>query len=453
MADYYPLLVRALSSLPQKTGEHRKAVYDRARTALLRQLRGVDPPLPEGEIIRERQTLEEAIRRAEADFPAEPQPAEPPRPAEPPVRRVARFPEPAPPEAAAEPAPAPAEEAPAPEAADAPAPAAAWEGEESQRREAAEAAAAPEAEDADATPRPGRAAAVRSRQAAAASRGAAKSGGASWQKLVLFVLIGAVIVGALAVVVINRAAFLGDDKPPATIAAPAAPADQPKSAERLTPTGTDAARRPTAPARAPASGVIRAQLLEESPDGSTPQSFEGTVNWKTESFNAGPGLPPDIGIRADIAIPDRQIAVSFVIRRNVDQTLPASHTIDIGFKLPADFAFGGIGSIPFVGVKPNLQAQGVPLSGLPVRINPTFFLVGLSPAPAERQRNLMLLQRASTFELPIIYTNNKRAKISFDKGTAGTQIFTDVFSNWGELLPPPPETPPVAQGGGQGGGN
>lgn len=456
MADYYPLLVRALSSLPQKTGEHRKAVYDRARTALLRQLRGVDPPLPEGEIIRERQTLEEAIRRAEADFPADPLPMEPARPPEParpaePVRRVARFPEPAPepPEAVAAPEPAPvpaAETEPAAgaEASDTVSPAAGRAEREPRRRGEAD---APDVEDAEATPRPGRAGAVRSRQAAAASRGAAKSGGASWQKLVLFALIGAVIVGALAVLVINRAAFLGDAPPPATTATPAAPADQPKNAERLTPAGSDTARRPTAPARAPASGVIRAQLLEESPDGSTPQSFEGTVNWKTESFNAGPGLPPDIGIRADIAIPDRQIAVSFVIRRNVDQTLPASHTIDIGFKLPPDFAFGGIGSIPFVGVKPNLQAQGVPLSGLPVRINPTFFLVGLSPAPAERQRNLMLLQRASTFELPIIYTNNKRAKISFEKGTPGTQIFTDVFTNWGELLPPPPETPPAAQGG------
>ncbi len=68
MADYYPLLVRAISSLPQKTGESRRAVYDRARTALMRQLRGVDPPLPEGEITRERMGLEEAIRRVEAEY-------------------------------------------------------------------------------------------------------------------------------------------------------------------------------------------------------------------------------------------------------------------------------------------------------------------------------------------------------------------------------------------------
>lgn len=440
MADYYPLLVRALSSLPQKTGEHRKAVYDRARTALLRQLRGVDPPLPEGEIIRERQALEEAIRRAEADFPPEPAAAEPEPQGE---SEPDRDPGPADADApaAAEPEAGPPErEAEAPASSFA-ASRAEWE---ARRRGEPTPSESPRAGLDDAAPadepRGGRRGAVRSRQAAAAQRSTARRG-VSWQKLVLFALVAAVIVGAVLVLVLNREAFLSEEAPRAG-AVPTIAADQPKSADRVTPSSSDSARRPPTPTRIPAAGTARAQLLEESPDGSTPQSFEGTVTWKTDSFNAGPGLPPDVGIRADVTIPERQIAISFVVRRNVDQTLPASHTIDIGFKLPQDFAFGGIGSIPFVGVKPNFQAQGVPLSGLPVRINPTFFLVGLAPQPSERQRNLVLLQRAAAFELPIVYTNNKKAKVSFDKGPNGAQIFTDVFTNWGEFIAPPePQRP------------
>ncbi len=458
MADYYPLLVRALSSLPQKTGEHRKAVYDRARTALLRQLRGVDPPLPEGEIIRERQALEEAIKRSEADFPPEPVAAEPDlaEPERSPPRELAASPPPddaddagahaeaeaeaPPPEGAAGGHDAAGERASGSSRAD-------WEarrrgepsGAEASRNGLDEAAAADEA-------RNGRRGAVRSRQAAASQRSSTARRGASWQKLVLFALVAAVIIGAVAVLVLNRDSFFGEEAARSG-AVPTIAADQPKSADRVAPSSSDAARRPPTPTRIPAAGTARAQLLEESPDGSTPQSFEGTVTWKTESFNAGPGLPPDVGIRADVAIPERQIAISFVVRRNVDQTLPASHTIDIGFKLPQDFAFGGIGSIPFVGVKPNFQAQGVPLSGLPVRINPTFFLVGLAPQPAERQRNLVLLQRAATFELPIVYTNNKKAKVSFDKGANGIQIFTDVFNNWGEYIAPPePQRPEGGSG-------
>ena len=43
MADYYPLIAKAVSGLDKSTGEARRALYDRARTALLAQLRGVEP--------------------------------------------------------------------------------------------------------------------------------------------------------------------------------------------------------------------------------------------------------------------------------------------------------------------------------------------------------------------------------------------------------------------------
>src|SRR5215471_17338864 len=67
MADYYPLIVKAISGLEKSTGEARRALYDRARTALLAQLRGVEPALSEPEITRERLALEEAIRKVEAE--------------------------------------------------------------------------------------------------------------------------------------------------------------------------------------------------------------------------------------------------------------------------------------------------------------------------------------------------------------------------------------------------
>jgi hypothetical protein len=67
MADYYPLIAKAVSGLDKSTGETRRALYDRARTALLAQLRGVEPALSEPDITRERLALEEAIRRVEAE--------------------------------------------------------------------------------------------------------------------------------------------------------------------------------------------------------------------------------------------------------------------------------------------------------------------------------------------------------------------------------------------------
>lgn len=68
MADYYPLIARAVAGLdPNATGESRRALYERARTALIAQLRGVQPPLSEAEITRERLALEEAVRKVEAE--------------------------------------------------------------------------------------------------------------------------------------------------------------------------------------------------------------------------------------------------------------------------------------------------------------------------------------------------------------------------------------------------
>src|ERR1700678_3013558 len=67
MADYYPLIAKAVIGLDKSTGEARRALYDRARQALLAQLRGVTPALSEPEITRERLALEEAIRKVEAE--------------------------------------------------------------------------------------------------------------------------------------------------------------------------------------------------------------------------------------------------------------------------------------------------------------------------------------------------------------------------------------------------
>ena len=76
MADYYPLLAKAVAGLPNSTPETRGAVYERARNALLGQLRRLEPPVPEADIERESQALEVAVARLEAEFASPPEPVE-----------------------------------------------------------------------------------------------------------------------------------------------------------------------------------------------------------------------------------------------------------------------------------------------------------------------------------------------------------------------------------------
>jgi hypothetical protein len=65
MADYYPLIARAVADLDKNTGDARRALYDRARAALVAQLRRVKPAREVSDILREQLALEQAIRKVE----------------------------------------------------------------------------------------------------------------------------------------------------------------------------------------------------------------------------------------------------------------------------------------------------------------------------------------------------------------------------------------------------
>jgi hypothetical protein len=67
MADYHAILKRAITALPSPTGEARRAVYEKARNALVNQLKSFDPPLSASEITQQRLHLEDAIRKVESE--------------------------------------------------------------------------------------------------------------------------------------------------------------------------------------------------------------------------------------------------------------------------------------------------------------------------------------------------------------------------------------------------
>lgn len=102
MAEYYAVLKKAVGGLDPGSAEARRAVYDRARNALIGQLKAIDPPLPASEISRQRLELEEAIRRVERETAAEVRSARVPRASE-----VAEPASSSVPSAAPEPVPAP----------------------------------------------------------------------------------------------------------------------------------------------------------------------------------------------------------------------------------------------------------------------------------------------------------------------------------------------------------
>jgi hypothetical protein len=176
----------------------------------------------------------------------------------------------------------------------------------------------------------------------------------------------------------------------------------------------------------------RVVLYDEDPADPKGKQYIGTVVWRTEQIKASAGKPADVAVRADIEIPERKFKMSMSFRRNTDTSLPASHTAELTFALPTDFVGGGVSNVPGILMKSNEQARGTPLAGLAVKVTDGFFLVGLSNVDSDRSRNLQLLKERSWFDIPLVYTNQRRAIIAIEKGAPGERAFNEAFAAWGE---------------------
>ncbi|MEZ5822690.1 MAG: hypothetical protein R3D82_17965 [Xanthobacteraceae bacterium] len=535
MADYYPLIARAIAGLdPSAPGESRRALYERARAALIQQLRSVDPPLSESEITRERLSLEEAVRKVESEAAqrardargggssppsaresfrrANVRPAETggpapgagstvrPRAPAPPPGRALEGERPRPPRAEAPPPIASRPQPPQPQVpmADPQLPP---RGDRPTRRNFENSPPPPAppsaprvpgfrdiAADADDL---GRAAATASRNArktyanvpspspefdrlepSLENRGAdpdqpyawgddfqddadrfapqaqmptpptrARIGSASQREpkrprtATAFPFKLAIAGGVLLIVVgvgmlvgkpiFDTVAGLFKSSPTVVQAPkdPAAPVARPKIPDRV---GQPSSSENVAPV------AQRVVLYDEDPADAKGKQYVGSVIWRTEPIKASGNQKADIAVRADIDIPDRKFKMTMSFRRNTDTSLPASHTAELTFILPQDFSGGGVANVPGILMKSNEQARGTPLSALAVKVTDGFFLVGLSNVDSERQRNLQLLKERSWFDVPLVYTNQRRAIIAIEKGAPGERAFNEAFAAWGE---------------------
>ncbi len=490
MADYYPLIARAVAGLDNNTGETRRELYERARSALVNQLRSVEPSLEESDITRERLALEEAIRRLETEAskrprheeaepeggslrdqalrdyrgsvgeaespgeasaeasraahddddlrdetplpagsvedPAEPESDEPPHDVDENIRRDVRDIPDEPVEAATHYFDAPDEEPRQTEPQAEPEP-------DTHQAEAY----APPAEPVEPSPRARRAAPlppVQDDDDAVYGRPGRSFSGLITLALVLL-LIGAVgavgywqrdsIVGAYQKMTASSTST-PDPEPAATTQAPAG---RPKITDRVGGANNSATQSATAPAAAVAQKVV---LYDEDPTDPQGKRYVGSAVWRTETVSPGAGLAPELAIRADVEIPERRMRMTWSLRRNTDKALPASHTIEVMFTLPADFSEGGISNVPGMLMKQNEQARGVPLAGLSVKVTNNYFLIGLSSIQVDKDRNVQLLKERDWFDIPIVYTSGKRAILAIEKGVPGTRAFEESFRAWGE---------------------
>lgn len=208
---------------------------------------------------------------------------------------------------------------------------------------------------------------------------------------------------------------------------PPVPLDQPASPDAPVPSD-----RPVPPAAIEQPHRLRALLFEAENENSNGQHFNGSVTWRAVSTSASPGQLRASVARADIVIPDRKLALTLSVRLNTDPNLPASHTIEVSFRLPPGFAPGGVSNVPGLLMKESDDSQGVELAGLSAQVRPGVFLIGLSATRADRARNLQLLRARGWFDIPIVYSNGVQAILTVEKGADGDRVFKQVFAAWRE---------------------
>jgi hypothetical protein len=427
MADYYPLISRAVGGLDKNTGENRRALYDRARVALVNQLRGVQPALEESDITRERLALEESIRKVEAEA-AKRARVEAPEPEEPSLRdrglRDFR-------ETVAEAEGLGSASAEAKRAAHATYESMPVEPPRIEPHISTESAPVSEPALADEAPpaAPRAASSSRYEDDDIYTRPARSYVGLIRVAIILLVVGGIAgalywqrhTIGALVAQFRSQPAQKPKDASQPTV--------RPKISDRIGQSGTTSPNTANAPAATVAQKVV---LYDEDPSDPQGKRYVGSALWRTETISPGPGLAPELAIRADIEIPERKLRMTWSLRRNTDKALPASHTIEIMFTLPADFPEGGINNVPGVLMKQNEQARGVPLAGLAVKVTNGYFLIGLSAVDVDVQRNIQLLKERDWFDIPLVYTSGKRAILAMEKGTPGTRAFEEAFRAWGQ---------------------
>ncbi len=439
MADYYPVLARAVSALAPNTPENREGVYERARSAISRQLASLDPPTAPDLIDRELDNLEQVIERLEseqsaAEFPipdaveatapaailrpqVQPKRAETgrkpwvgvavalgagvmaivatlaylrrnelpamatrPAPNTPTVQQrpqvVAKSDDRVGPAGAEAPARAPSAPGPSAPGPSAPVPSAPVPSAPAPTAPAPTGVPTPPSPAASTPPRP---------------------------------------------------------QPPAAVApASSPPAPPPPVPAPPVQPSAPVTTAPQAPASAPAGIAVANRLvfvIESSEAGQPLVVRQGSVVWRTENVNVQ-GQPVQVAIKAVADIPEARLRAEMMLQRNTDAALPASHTIQIQFLPQANGDVRGVQSLSVMELRQTENQPGYAIAGQGIAIVENLFLIALAQSEPALSRNIDMLRTRPLVYFEFQATGGRRAAIIMEKGIGGQQVFDDAFRSW-----------------------
>lgn len=445
MADYYSILDKTISRLPENTAANRSLVFDKAREAIERQLRGLTPTPGEDAITRQMESLEHAISKIEVEQSFD---ADMDSVAEAVSASVAGLEETV----------KPAVEAPA----------SPNEGIEPQP---VTLQIPPRVDEQDVV--------------------AGVSNNRGMVGRVLPYLVGLIVVGGGAYGLwLNKDAFMGASKPSVEIAAPTndntpvetqtpvnietadvetsdkesarlggngenvapepivvEPVSQPNSDDTTEPLVLQPAPDPAvepapltekpvevtevgkpgdaAPAATGLPAIAqKAYLYEEGGANGAASRSDAAIVWTLDQEAPSPGLPAEAVVKGRLDIPGKPLSMVITIKRNTDEGLPASHIIELNFE------GGEIDNVARFVMKSSEQARGEGLVAVPAKIDTGYFLIALNNLPQAVETNSKLLLESDWIDIPLGYATGRRALVTLEKGIIGERVFREAFEDW-----------------------
>jgi hypothetical protein len=437
MADYYPLISRAVAGLAEDTHETRRTIYQKARKALDVQLRAVQPALSETEIARERLALDEAIGKIEAErtrtadmlslsWMAPASDLAPVSPKEAP--QESKF-------LKADPVPVGRER---PQYGDIQA----GGSKGSNASPALNVVAHPDTPPSLVSP----ASVAESVMEDAIERERPRMN-TSEPSLVnhrqqRHMIMGAAL-GCTIALIAGVAIYFKDR--PTIVPQLEQPAPRPTDAdakidERLTErNGNGGAEKSTSSSSTPNPAVSspeipiaqKAFMYEENsvPNKDT-VAFSGRTLWRMDTVSGGEGRPLETAVRADIEITDAGLTLTLLLRKNNDSALPASHILQMTFGKTGTGETRIVKDVALPQFKPDEGTRGVQLLGVPVAVSENVFLVGLSNIPLDVTRNLEMISTRMWIDIPLRFTDGRKAMLAIEKGLQGERILNEALQTW-----------------------
>jgi len=166
----------------------------------------------------------------------------------------------------------------------------------------------------------------------------------------------------------------------------------------------------------------RAIYYFQGTDNAPGRVAQGNVTW---AETARDGMP---AVQATLRLAEQDIATTVTIYKNNDDTLPASHLVEVQFS--GSLGPTPIQRVPALVLKQTEQARGQPLAGAAVPVTNELFWIALSDDPEQIAKNLRLLREGSWFDIPILFNDGTRALLTFEKGIPGDKVFETVMSSW-----------------------